>query len=190
MPANAQIYFGEIFKMIAFDPLEGIVDISGPVSSILAIKGEKESQEDEDDAESDCSEDNLLSFNSRLTPEQVRDKCLTDDEDDDLSTGNNLNETLEELGYESAYFVLNLGSLLLILVVQIILLPIYVLMWTCPRCWPKARNFSKNRLNKCFFNGSLTFIDGTFLVLLFMSMINLKNQYEGIVEADASYFCA
>ena len=39
VPANAQIYFSEIFKMIAFDPLDGIVDISGPVSDILFIKG-------------------------------------------------------------------------------------------------------------------------------------------------------
>ena len=101
-----------------------------------------------------------------------------------------LNESLEELGYESAYFVLNLGSLLLVLVIQILLLPIFLLIWTCPRCWGKARNFSKNRLNKCFFNGFLTFVDGTFLVLVFMAMINLKNEYEGVVEADASYYIA
>ena len=94
------------------------------------------------------------------------------------------------LGYEHAYALTNLGSLLIIIVIQVLLIPIFVLTWYCPRCRLRARNCAKNQLDKCFFNGILTFIDGTFLVLVFMAIINLQKEHQGIAEKNSSYWFA
>ena len=99
-------------------------------------------------------------------------------------------EKFEGLGYESAHFLTNLGSLLVIILVQLFLIPVYYGISVFPKCHKKARDYSSKSLNSCFWNGVLTFIDGTFLLLVLAALFNVKQNYEGSVEKDASYYLA
>ena len=83
-----------------------------------------------------------------------------------------------------------MGSLVVILALQIIFITLLVLMMLCPLSCVKIRSCSRSKLNEFFFNGILAFIDGTFLVLIFMGMINLQMEKEGYVEKNDSYWCA
>ena len=121
VPANAWIFFQEIFKMIAFDP----VDISEYIDTGFDLhQGEFE------------------------LPAQYA-----------------------QLGYESAYLLTNVGSLFLIIGLQLVLIPVYVAMTYCP-C-RKVGNCAQKKIDGCFFNGILAFIDGTFFVLIIMIFLNL-----------------
>lgn len=95
-----------------------------------------------------------------------------------------------QLGYESAYFVTNLGSLFFVIVVEILLIPIYVMIWKGSCCKSKVRTFGHNQVKSCFFNGLLAFIDGTFLVLIMMSIINVEKASQGVISKDLSFWLA
>ena len=124
VPANAEIFFGALFDMIAFDP----IDVTWIINPMFSLS--------------------------------------------DIEQG--LDEEFEALGYQSAYFLTNLGSLFLVVIVQLVLIPMHLSVWACKPCCNKARRYSANHIDKCLWNGILTFIDGTFLVLCIMGMINLQ----------------
>ena len=84
-----------------------------------------------------------------------------------------LDAAFEALGYESAYFITNMGSLIMVIFIQMILIPMHLSVWCCKPCCKRASRYSGNQLGKCYWNGILAFIDGTFLVLCIMGMINL-----------------
>lgn len=71
-----------------------------------------------------------------------------------------------------------------------VMIPLSVIVWRCKPCSNKIRKKAGKRLKGCFFNGILTFIDGTLLVLLIMGMINLKMNNLEAVERDDSYYLA
>ena len=87
-----------------------------------------------------------------------------------------------QLGYESAFYLQNLGSLLFILMFQILMQVINSMIALCPVCTTKCKKRSRKKLSGCFFNGVLTTIDGTFLVILLMAYINIEKQSAGLVE--------
>ena len=101
-----------------------------------------------------------------------------------------LGGTLEQLGYESAYLVVNMGSLLVFVAIRILLLFVETSMY-CFKCCPRRlRGCSQSRLGKFFFNGLLAFIDGSFLILFTMSLINIIKAKNGDVGYDISFFFA
>ena len=58
----------------------------------------------------------------------------------------------------------------------------------CPVCTTKCKKRSRKKLSGCFFNGVLTTIDGTFLVILLMAYINIEKQSAGLVEQNLSFW--
>ena len=61
----------------------------------------------------------------------------------------------------------------------------------CKMCKVSIRKKAGKHVKGCFFNGILTFIDGTLVVILIMSLINIKlNIKDQIIEKDASYYLA
>ena len=139
IPANAQIYFGYIFTVIAFDPIE----IQDPVENFFNL-------EQSEDFE---LEDNFV-----------------------------------QLGYESAYFLSNLGSLLLIWSIQIFVIPLLVIIMFITVCGKKVSQWAKRKLNQIFCNSILTLIDVSFLMIFMMALINVQQYQMGIVEQNISYW--
>ena len=50
------------------------------------------------------------------------------------------------------------------------------------------RKRAEKQFKGCFFNGILTFIDGTLLVIVIMAMINLKMYNLDVIERDDSFY--
>ena len=84
----------------------------------------------------------------------------------------------------------NIGSLILVVILQVILIPVSYAIYRTKCCHMKIRKRAGKRVKGCFFNGTLAFIDGTLLVILIMGMINLKMNNLDAVERDDSYYIA
>ena len=54
------------------------------------------------------------------------------------------------------------------------------------RC-PKVNKWSKKKFGEIFFNAILAFIDGTFLVIVLMAVINIKASIDQKVPYDTSF---
>jgi hypothetical protein len=67
----------------------------------------------------------------------------------DLAQGDEfeLEDNFEQLGYESSYFLSNLGSLLLIWCIQIVIIPILGILLFITFCGGKIRMWAKTKLN-------------------------------------------
>ena len=100
---------------------------------------------------------------------------------------NELSTNFQQLGYETPYYVANLGSLLFILMLQLALIPVIILMSLLFKCCPKIHRWSKKKTSAIFFNSILTFVDGTFLPLGLMALINIKASADGKVPYDTSF---
>lgn len=74
-----------------------------------------------------------------------------------------------------------MGSLTYIIGFQIVFFAMLIIFSACPCCCARVRKWSKSKINGCFLNGTLAFIDGTFLVVLLMAVINLKQELDGNV---------
>ena len=104
-------------------------------------------------------------------------------------TDTEVDASLVQLGYESAYCLINLGSCLYLIIGQILIVIFEALFLACFRlkCWhgrshktsvraDKCKRFFEKQLNGVFMNSTLTTIDGVLLVFMFNSAINIKNQ--------------
>lgn len=86
----------------------------------------------------------------------------------------------------------NLGSLTPVIALQLALIVVLLLLagltiGPCP-IWGKKL---AAKLGDTFFNPILAFIDGTFFMLVFMAMINVKEEYtKENVEKNSSYYCS
>lgn len=94
-----------------------------------------------------------------------------DDEEDEPV----LAENFVQLGYESPYYLTNLGSLLYIVLAYLALIPVFALLAVMPCCSEKVKKWSANKVQGAFYNGLLSFVDGTFLLLFITGMINIKH---------------
>ena len=83
----------------------------------------------------------------------------------------------EQLGYETASIMLNMGSMLLIWALELGQIPILFIIFLCPCFTKKCTKWSKKKLKGIFWNQLLTLIDGTFLVILIMATINVREEY-------------
>ena len=86
-----------------------------------------------------------------------------------------LAENFVQLGYESPYYLTNLGSLLYIVLAYLALIPVFALLAVMPCCSEKVKKWSANKVQGAFYNGLLSFVDGTFLLLFITGMINIKH---------------
>ena len=102
---------------------------------------------------------------------------------------------LEQLGYGSAFCLINLGSCLYIIFAQIVIVPLYALFLACFRlnCWharsdkvsrraDRCRRWFEKQLSEVFCNTILTTLDGSLLVFMYVGVINLKSNSEGLVD--------
>ena len=97
-----------------------------------------------------------------------------------------------DLGYDSNYFVLNMGSLFYVFGAEIALIPVIVVSTAClSRCKGrrsmKANKWFKAKQDAIFFNTILTSIDAALIVVVLSATINIKNQTG---DKDFSYFIA
>ena len=95
-----------------------------------------------------------------------------------------IDDMLADLGYESNYFLTNLGTLLYFLVAWLSLIPVYFLVAICPLCYLKCRKWSRKKLRSFFFNSILTCLDGTFFLFFITGMINIKQAHDGNVPKN------
>ena len=99
-----------------------------------------------------------------------------------------INIKLDQLGYESASCIVNLGSCLYFILGQISILILEALFLALFRlkCWhgrshntsvraDKCRRWFEKQLNGVFWNSILTTIDGAMLPFLYTAAINIKN---------------
>ena len=101
-----------------------------------------------------------------------------------------LASNLIDLGYETPYFVTNLGLLVYIIKFEIGMVIILIILYFLTLCGAQFERFAKKQLDKVFFNTILAFIDGTFLVIVFMGIINIQQVQEGKVPINESYWIA
>ena len=125
IPPNAQVFFGYIFDVIAFDP----IDIQDSVEQFFNLK-----QGDEFELE----------------------------------------ENFVQLGYESSYFVSNLGSMILIWSIQLGLIPVLTLVYTLAWRVKKIRKWAKDKLGGIFFNSLIALVDSTFLIVFVKAFVNIQ----------------
>jgi len=97
-----------------------------------------------------------------------------------------------DLGYESTYFALNMGSLLYLYCVEILLVPVIMVSNAClSRCkGPKSKKVNrwvKEKQDQVFFNAILTSIDAALVVVLLSAVINITNERH---SKDFSYCLA
>ena len=79
------------------------------------------------------------------------------------------------LGYESSYFISNMGSLIIINALQVCYIMFLLSIITCE----ETRNWSRKKLRRVFFNKYLAFFQGTLLILVMMALINIRQVNEG-----------
>lgn len=125
IPPNAQVFFGYIFDVIAFDP----IDIQDSVEQFFNLK-----QGDEFE----------------------------------------LDDNFVQLGYESSYFVSNLGSMILIWSIQLGLIPVLTLVYVLTWRVKKIRTWAKNKLGNIFFNSLIALVDSTFLIVFVKAFVNIQ----------------
>ena len=108
-----------------------------------------------------------------------------------LETDLEPDDDLAELGYESYYMLLNLGSPLYFLIAQCIYTPLFfvvsIILRKCgrPTATRVAHWFSR-QVRGTLFNSTLATIDGLFLVIVLSSVINIENE-EKAGGYDLSY---
>ena len=89
----------------------------------------------------------------------------------DVSEFTEMNEgNFAQLGYEGAYILTNMGSLLLIMLLSFAYPIVLALLKKCN----KTRKWADEKLKTIFCNGILAFFEGTLLIFLVMSSINIK----------------
>lgn len=138
VPAAAQVFFGYISELVAFDIISVSPDLVAAGSSLV--------------------EDETFELESNFV----------------------------QLGYAGAFFVPNLGSLGYIIAVQFVLIPILVLLAKCQTRCTRVKAWSGKKVDRYFFNSLLTFLDGTFLVICLLALINISHVISGDIPANSS----
>lgn len=98
-----------------------------------------------------------------------------------------LESNFVQLGYESSYFLSNLGTLLLIIIFESFYIIMVILLHCSPIKSHKLKQWSAKKFDSVFFNVILTTIDGTLFVTLLMAMINIKQHGEGVIDYNSSF---
>ena len=78
----------------------------------------------------------------------------------------------------------------MILLAQLLLVLVFVVLFYCPHCMEKVKDSVGRKIDSVFFNAFLAFIDGTFLVIVLMAMINIDSVLKGRDEENLSYYTA
>ena len=95
-------------------------------------------------------------------------------------------ENFKALSYGSPYALINFGSLNLILLISAAIFLIHLL---CSICYcVRLKTFGRDQLKKTCCNRVLSFIDCSFLVLLFNSLLNIQTVSSGKAKVNSSYW--
>ena len=131
----------------------------------------------------------MIAFDPIDVQDQIEMIFTVNEETQEMQeTYSSINDRFQELGYDSPFFLNNIGALIFVIMFQLVLIPLCILLWKCRFCHGKVRKRAGKQVKECFFNGILAFIDGTLLVILIMGMINLKMNNLDAVERDDSYY--
>ena len=88
-----------------------------------------------------------------------------------------LTEKLEAIGLESKYFINNLGFFFLIILGFTCLLLSWVLLWPFQQCSKRVRKLRKRIANTLFWNGSITTVFESFMMLVLNGLIVLRHNF-------------
>ena len=101
----------------------------------------------------------------------------------DVSEKTEINQgNFAQLGYESAYILINMGSLVPLILLSFVLTLIIVLL----RMHKKTNRWAESKLKSIFFNFILAFFEGTLLIFLIMASVNIR---KAIKDEAPSSFC-
>ena len=98
-----------------------------------------------------------------------------------------LDDKFVQLGYESAYMPINLGTLLFVFFVQIMITILLVVIYMF-KCWHKCKFWAGKKVDAIFFNSILKVIDATFLLIVMTSAINIQKVTEGKIGANSCLY--
>ena len=108
----------------------------------------------------------------------------------DYEIEKSLGARFESLDYDSPYLLENMGSMTIFLMLQLALIPFFILFSYLCVCSKKIKNWCLAKIAGIFFNGILAFIDGTFLLNAIMASINLKQAMRGQALYNSSFWVA
>ena len=146
VPANAQIFYGSLADILAFDP----IDVAESIFDFFHF--------------------------DQTGLEEMSDKFV-------------------QIGYDSPYVLKNFGCLLIITLIQIqfiLSLSTVYMGYKMLKCSSTGRVhvWMINKLNGIFFNGILIFIDGTFFIVILMTMINIRETTQGKIGYNFNFYTA
>lgn len=122
VPPNSQLFFDEIFKMTKFDPVD-LSELGIDFELVpLPADGDDEDDDEEFDEDEDDSDD-----------DEAADKDAADAEEDEEDESE-MWAPFVQLGYESDYFLMNLGGLLLAIILQAVLILVTACIYCNPKC--------------------------------------------------------
>lgn len=114
-PVITAKFFEELFKMISFDPVD---NIEVYIRAFFNIPEEGDGDDDDDEeSHGEAEEGEEHADELEVDSELVDDESHEEEHDD-------IRDSLNELGYDSSYFIVGLGSLLIMTCLQLLLLPI------------------------------------------------------------------
>ena len=90
-----------------------------------------------------------------------------------------LGARFEAMGYETVFMLEAMGSLTFIIMLQLAVIPLFILGSICCVCSSKCRTWFKVKVNGIFFNAILALVDGIFLPFVLASVINIKSAMKG-----------
>ena len=95
------------------------------------------------------------------------------------------------MGYQSAFLLTNLGTLLVLIALDFAWLLILIILAKVPMFGQRVKSWASHKFEKILFNPFLAFLDGTFLLLLIMAAINVKHIVDHEDSAkNASFYAA
>lgn len=106
-----------------------------------------------------------------------------------LSPSQGLGNNFDELGYESALILLNLGTLALMLILIPILSLIIIVVSYCTKNSKKVRRYWHQKVkNPFFFNAIIGFLEESFLMIAVSMLINQKQAFLGLAPKDFNFW--
>ena len=101
-----------------------------------------------------------------------------------------LSDNFAQLGYESVFFLTNMGSLLVLVALDFVWVLNIIILAKVPIFGQRVKNWAGQKFDGIFFNPCLAFLDGTFLVLFIMAAINVQHIVNHDSEMNASFYAA
>ena len=93
------------------------------------------------------------------------------------------------MGYESANVIFNIGLPFFVMLFAPPVILLLFMVSRCKCCGPVSR-FAQRLLDGIFFNGIITFVDGSLIVFTISCLVQIYQVREGGIPRRASYYFA